>query len=103
MRTSVEKYSKTDKGIPEIAEELHVNYLVEGSGQRVGNQVLLNVQLINASTDTPIWVKQYSREVKDVFELQNDVAKKIADAITAVITPAELEQIDKKPTENLLA
>ncbi|MEP2058087.1 MAG: helix-turn-helix domain-containing protein, partial [Maribacter litoralis] len=63
-RTSVEKYRKTDKGIPEIAEELHVNYLVEGSGQRVGNQVLLNVQLINTSTDTPIWVKQYSREVE---------------------------------------
>lgn len=102
-RTSVEKYRKTDKGIPEIAEELHVNYLVEGSGQRVGNQVLLNVQLINTSTDTPIWVKQYNREVEDVFELQNDVAKKIADAITAVITPAELEQIEKKPTENLLA
>ena len=60
-RTSVEKYRKTDKGIPEIAEELHVNYLVEGSGQRVGNQVLLNVQLINASTDTPIWVEQYSQ------------------------------------------
>ena len=102
-RTSVEKYRKTDKGIPEIAEELHVNYLVEGSGQRVGNQVLLNVQLINASTDTPIWVEQYSREVEDIFELQNDVAKKIADAIAAVVTPAELEQIEKKPTENLLA
>ena len=102
-RTSVEKYRKTDKGIPEIAEELHVNYLVEGSGQRVGNQVLLNVQLINASTDTPIWVEQYSREVEDIFELQNDVAKKIADAIAAVVTPAELEQIEKKPTDNLLA
>lgn len=102
-RTSVEKYRKTDKGIPEIAEELHVNYLVEGSGQRVGNQVLLNVQLINASTDTPIWVEQYSREVEDIFELQNDVAKKIADAIAAVVTPTELEQIEKKPTENLLA
>ena len=102
-RTSVEKYRKTDKGIPEIAEELHVNYLVEGSGQRVGNQVLLNVQLINASMDTPIWVEQYSREVEDIFELQNDVAKKIADAIAAVVTPAELKQIEKKPTENLLA
>ena len=102
-RTSVEKYRKTDKGIPEIAEELHVNYLVEGSGQRVGNQVLLNVQLINASTDTPIWVEQYNREVEDIFELQNDVAKKIADAIAAVVTPTELEQIEKKPTENLLA
>jgi TolB-like protein/AraC-like DNA-binding protein/Tfp pilus assembly protein PilF len=102
-RTSVEKYRKTDKGIPEIAKELHVNYLVEGSGQRVGNQVLLNVQLIDASTDTPIWVEQYSREVEDIFELQNDVAKKIADAIAAVVTPAELEQIEKRPTENLVA
>ena len=102
-RTSVEKYRKTDKGIPEIAEELHVNYLVEGSGQRVGNQVLLNVQLINASTDTPIWVEQYSSEVEDIFGLQNDVAKKIADAIEAVVTPTELEQIEKRPTENLVA
>lgn len=102
-RTSVEKYRKTDKGIPEIAEELHVNYLVEGSGQRVGNQVLLNVQLIEASSDTPIWVEQYNQEVTDVFTLQNDVAKKIADAIEAVVTPAELEQIEKKPTENLVA
>ncbi len=102
-RTSVEKYRKTDKGIPEIAEELHVNYLVEGSGQRIGNQVLLNIQLIEASTDTPIWVEQYNQEVEDIFALQNDVAKKIADAIAAVVTPAELEQIEKKPTGNLLA
>ena len=102
-RTSVEKYRKTDKGIPEIAEELNVNYLVEGSGQRVGDQVLLNIQLIEASTDRPIWVEQYNREVVDIFALQNEVAKKIADAIEAVVTPAELEQIEKKPTENLVA
>ncbi len=102
-RTSVEKYRNTDMGIPEIAEELQVNYLVEGSGQRVGNQVLLNIQLIKASTDTPIWAGQYNQEVKDIFELQNDVARKIADAIAAVVTPAELEQMEKKPTENLVA
>jgi len=102
-RTSVEKYRKTEKGIPEIAEELNVNYLVEGSGQRVGNQVLLNIQLIEASSDTPIWVEQYNQQVTDVFALQNDVAKKISDAIEAVVTPAELEQIEKRPTENLLA
>lgn len=102
-RTSVERYRKTDKGVPEIAEELNVNYLVEGSGQRIGNQVLLNIQLIEASTDTPIWVEQYNQEVEDIFAVQNDVAKKIADAIAAVVTPAELEQIEKKPTENLLA
>ncbi len=102
-RTSVEKYRDTDKGIPEIAEELNVNYVVEGSGQRVGDQILLNIQLIEASSDRPIWVEQYSREVGDVFALQNEVAKKIAAAIEAIVTPAELEQIEKKPTENLLA
>lgn len=102
-RTSVEQYRKTDKGIPEIAEELHVNYLVEGSGQRVGNRVLLHVQLIEAASDTPIWVEQYDQEIVDIFDLQNDVARKIADAIEAVVTPAEIQQIEKKPTENLVA
>ena len=102
-RTSAEKYRDTDKGIPEIAEELNVNYLVEGSGQRIGNQILLNIQLIDASSDRPIWVEQYSREVGDIFELQNEVAKKIAAAIEVIVTPAELERIEKKPTENLLA
>jgi len=102
-RTSVEKYRNTNKGIPEIAEELNVNYLVEGSGQRVGDQVLLNIQLIEASTDKPIWVEQYSRKVGDIFTMQNEVAKKIADAIEAIVTPAELKQIEKIPTENLFA
>lgn len=102
-RTSVEKYRHSNKDIQEIAKELNVSYLVEGSGQRVGDQVLLNIQLIDASNDRPIWVKQYSREVRDVFALQNEVAKKIASAIEATVTPAELEQIEKKPTENLIA
>ena len=102
-RTSVEKYRNTDKSIPEIAKELNVNYLVEGSGQRVGDQVLLNVQLIRASNERPIWVAQYNHKVVDIFSLQNEVAKKIADAIEATVTPAELVQIDKKPTKNILA
>lgn len=102
-RTSVEKYRNTDKGIPEIANDLNVNYLVEGSGQRVGDEILLNIKLIEASSDRPIWIEQYSREVGDIFALQNEVAKKIATAIKAIVTPAELEQIEKKPTENLLA
>jgi len=80
-RTSVEKYRHTNKSTPEIAEELNVNYLVEGSGQRIGDRVLLNIQLIEASTDKPIWVKQYNQKVVDVFDLQNEVAKKIADAM----------------------
>lgn len=102
-RTSVEKYRNSDKSIQEISNELNVNYLVEGSGQRVGDQVLLNIQLIDASTGRPIWGEQYNQKVVDIFALQNDVAKKIADAIKVVVTPAELEQIEKRPTENLLA
>ncbi|MBL7472021.1 helix-turn-helix domain-containing protein [Robertkochia sediminum] len=102
-RTSVEKYRKTDKSIPDIAKELQVNYLVEGSGQKIGKRVLLNIQLVDAANDTPLWTEQYDREVVDIFELQNDVAQKIAKAIEAVITPAELEQIEKRPTDNLAA
>ncbi|WP_344729568.1 helix-turn-helix domain-containing protein [Corallibacter vietnamensis] len=102
-RTSVEKYRNTNKTVSEIAKELNVNYIVEGSGQRVGDQVLLNVQLIEALNDSPIWTEQYNHKVVDIFALQNTVAKKIADAIQAKVTPAELQQIDKKPTENLEA
>jgi TolB-like protein/class 3 adenylate cyclase/Tfp pilus assembly protein PilF len=102
-RSSVERYRKTDKTIPEMAEQLKVNYFVTGSGQKIGDQVLLNIQLIEASSDRQIWAEQYTRKVGDVFALQNEVAKKIAAAIEAIVTPAELEQIEKKPTENLLA
>ena len=56
-RTSVEKYRHTNKGIQQIAEELNVNYLFEGSGQSVGDQILLNIQLIEAFSDRPIWVE----------------------------------------------
>ncbi|MBQ4915030.1 helix-turn-helix domain-containing protein [Maribacter sp. MMG018] len=102
-RTSVEKYRNSDKNIQEIATDLGVNYIVEGSGQKVGDQVLLNIQLIDAATDSRIWGQQYTHEVLDIFALQNEVAKKIAHAVEANVTPSELEQIDKKPTDNLVA
>lgn len=102
-RTSVSQYRNTNKSIPEIANELQVSYLVEGSGQRIGDQVLLHIKLIDAASDQPIWVEQYSRKVKDVFALQNEIAKKIADAIQAMVTPAEWQQIEKIPTKNMLA
>lgn len=102
-RTSVEKYRDKAQSIPEIAEELKVSYFVEGSGQKIGDQVLLNIQLIEAASDKHIWAEQYSREIGNVFDLQNEIAKKIAVAIQAVVTPAELEQIEKIPTKNLQA
>lgn len=102
-RSSVEKYRNTDKTIPEIAEELQVSYFVEGSGQKIGDKILLNIQLIEASADRHLWAEQYNRQVVDIFELQNEVARNIVSSIEVIVTPSELELIEKKPTENLLA
>jgi len=102
-RTSVEKYRTHSLTIPEIAKELNASYLVEGSGQKIGDQILLNIQLIEASTDKHLWAQRYNREVGDIFELQLEVARSIADAIEVIITPEEVEQIEKIPTENLEA
>jgi len=100
-RTSVEKYRASTASIPEIGNELNVRYIVEGSGQKNGNDVLLNIQLIDAETDTPVWTEQYNYKLNDVFELQNKVAKKIALAIEANISPSELVKLDKVPTESI--
>lgn len=102
-RTTAEKYRNTSRSIPEMAVELNVNYFVEGSGQKVGDRILLNIQLIDGRSDRHLWAKQYRREVKDIFELQEEIAKNIADEIRAVITPEEEKKIKKKPTENLEA
>ena len=102
-RTSVEKYRANPKTIPEISKELNVNYFVEGSGQKIGDDIFLNIQLIDASTDKHLWAEQFKRNTGDIFELQQEVAKNIAKQIQAIITPAEVERIDKIPTQNLVA
>ncbi len=102
-RTSVEKYRNHSKTIPQIGKELDVSYFVEGSGQKVGDQIMLNIQLIEASTDRHLWSEQFTREAKDIFTLQQEVAKKIADRIQVVITPEEAQRIEKIPTDDLVA
>ncbi|WP_075591440.1 helix-turn-helix domain-containing protein [Labilibacter marinus] len=102
-RTTVEQYRNTTKTIPEIAHELNVSYFVEGSGQKVGNQIMLNVQLVQSNSDRQLWAKQYKREVEDIFQLQIDVAKNIANNIEVIITPEEQKRIEKVPTQNLEA
>jgi class 3 adenylate cyclase/TolB-like protein/Tfp pilus assembly protein PilF len=102
-RTSVEKFRGSAKTIPEIAEELNVNYIIEGSGQKIGEQIMLSIQLIDAGGDQHLWSQQYSREVRNIFALQSEVAKKIADQIHVIITPEVEQRIDKVPTYNLVA
>jgi TolB-like protein/AraC-like DNA-binding protein len=102
-RTSAEKYRRTSKSLPEMANELNVRYFVEGSGQKIGDKILLNIQLIDATTDKHLWAKQYRRESKDIFELQEEIAQNIASEIEVILTPEERSRIEKKPTDDLEA
>ncbi len=105
-RTSVEQYRKQAKSIPEIAKELGVNYVAEGSGQKYGNTFRLNVQLIRASKESHLWAKSYEKEIKDVkdiFSIQSEIAQTIATQLEAVITPQEKFLIEKSHTTNLEA
>jgi len=102
-RTSVEKYRNNPKAISDISRELNVKYIVEGSGQKNGDQILLNVQLIDAENDQHLWSQQYTRQIGDIFRLQTEVSKRITDEIEVVITPEEERRIDKAPTDNIVA
>lgn len=102
-RTSSEKYRNTNKSIPEMAGELEATYFIEGSGQKIGDQILLTIQLIEGPTDKHLWAKQYRRKATDIFALQQEIAKDIAGEIEVAISPEVKQQIEKIPTENLEA
>jgi tetratricopeptide (TPR) repeat protein len=102
-RTTLEQYRSSGKTIPEISEELGVNYFVEGSGQKVDDKILLTIQLIDGRNDRQIWSKQYERQITDIFALQTEVARNIASEVQASITPEEERNISRIPTENLVA
>jgi TolB-like protein/AraC-like DNA-binding protein/Tfp pilus assembly protein PilF len=101
-RTSAEKYRNSNKSIPEIAQELNVSYFVEGSGQKLEDRIVLNIQIIDGS-DRHIWSRQYRRDTKDIFALQQEIANDIAEEIQVVITPEEKQRIEKIPTNNMEA
>ena len=102
-RTSVEKYRNNAKTIPEMASELNVTYFVEGSGQKIGDRIVLTIQLIEGTSDRHLWSRQYRRETKDIFALQQEISNDIAGEIKAIITPDEKNRIQKIPTQNLQA
>lgn len=102
-RTSVEKYRNSDKSISEIAKELNVSYFIEGSGQKINDNILLNIQLIEAENDKHLWSEQYKREIDDIFDIQLEIARNITERIAVIITPDEKERIEKIPTQNVEA
>ncbi len=103
-RTSVERYRNTKMSIPQIAAELNVDHILEGSFQKQGDHANLIVQLSNAEKDEDhLWADEYPRDWSDIFAVQSEVAQTIASKLRAVITPAEKQLIEKKPTTSLTA
>jgi serine/threonine protein kinase/tetratricopeptide (TPR) repeat protein len=102
-RTSIMRYKRSDKSLREIGKELDVTTILEGSVRKADNRVRIVGQLVDARTDEHIWAETYDREMKDIFDIQSDVAQQIATALKAKISPAEKERLQKKPTDNLSA
>ncbi len=104
-RTSVMQYRDTNKTIRQIAEELGVATIMEGSVQRAGDTIRINLQLIDAETDEHLWAEVYDRELTaaNIFEIQSEIASAIADALRTTLTPAEQTRIDKRGTDSLEA
>jgi len=88
-RTSAMHYKGTNKTLPEIARELHVDAVVEGSVERVGERVRITAQLVEAPTDRHLWARRYERDLRDVLRLQDEVAQAIAEEIKVKLTPEE--------------
>jgi TolB-like protein/Flp pilus assembly protein TadD len=103
-RTSVMQYkSGVARNLREIGKALGVSHLLEGSVQRAANRVRVNAQLINAQTDAHLWAETYDRDLADVFAIQSEIAKTIADQLRAKLSPIEKAEIDQKPTSDLAA
>lgn len=99
-RTSTARYKSQPENLPEIARELHVANVLEGSVQKSGDRVHINVQLIQAETDAHLWAQSYDRQLTDVFSVEGEVAKRIADSLSATLSPQEMARVETKPTDN---
>jgi serine/threonine protein kinase/Tfp pilus assembly protein PilF len=97
--------SYRDKSVTpqQVGRELNAAYVLGGSLRRAGARLRINAQLMDASTDFPLWSERYDREMKDVFEVQDEIARKIAEALRITLSPQEQEELASKPTDNLQA
>src|SRR5262245_25800521 len=99
-RTSTQHYSSAPENLPEIAKQLGAANILEGSVQKSGDAVRINVQLIKAANDSHIWADTFDRKLTDIFSVESDVAKAIAEKLQAKLTGQEEEAIAAKPTDN---
>ena len=102
-RTSTQHYKSMPENLAEIAKQLGVAHILEGSVQKSGDAVRVNVQLIKADNDSQVWAETFDRKLTDIFSVESDVAKAIADQLRAHITRREEQVIAAKPTKNIEA
>jgi TolB-like protein/Tfp pilus assembly protein PilF len=98
--TSTQHFKSTPENLPEIAKQLGVTNILEGSVQKAGDQVRVNVQLINAMSDAHLWAETYDRELIDIFAVESEIAKNVAESLQAKLSGSEKTAMAKKPTEN---
>src|SRR5206468_6487483 len=99
-RTSTQHFKSSPENLPQIAKQLGVAHVLEGSVQKAGEQVRVNVQLINALSDSHLWADKFDRKLTDIFAVESEIAAKIADSLQAKLTGAEQRAIASRPTEN---
>ncbi len=102
-RTSTQHYKSAPENLPEIASQLGVAHILEGSVQKSGDAVRVNVQLIKAANDSHLWADTFDRKLTDIFSVESEVAKAIADQLRAKLTGQEERVIAAKPTDNVEA
>jgi TolB-like protein/DNA-binding SARP family transcriptional activator/Tfp pilus assembly protein PilF len=102
-RTSVMRFKGTELPIRDIARELGVRYLLEGSVRREGDRIRITAQLIDASTDSQIWAESFDREARGIFEIQSEIAQRVATALRHQLSPADRARISHGGTSNLVA
>ena len=99
-RSSTQQYQKKPRSVGEIAKRLGVANILEGSVQKAADEVRVNVQLVNAQTNSHLWAEAYDRKLTDIFSVESDIAKAIADQLQAKLTGREEQVIAAKPTNN---
>ena len=99
-RTSTQRFKNTAEQIPDIAKQLGVAAILEGSVRKAGDKVRVHVQLIDAEKDAHLWAERYDRQPDDIFEVESDIAGKIAEALQATLTGAERRAITGRPTKS---
>src|SRR4030095_12990207 len=99
-RTSTAKYQSKPDNLKTVANELGVATFLEGAVQKAGDKVRINVQLIDARTDSHLWAKTYDRDFKDVFAVQSEVAQEITDRLRATLSHSESHALSSVPTQD---